>query len=52
MKLFDVDISYLPLLKIFTDNNNRFPLIEIFTNVNNSYLSLTKIFTFNQIIYR
>ena len=31
MKLFDVDISYLLLLKIFTDNNNRFPLIEIFT---------------------
>ena len=31
MKLFDVDISYLLLLKIFTDNNNCFPLIEIFT---------------------
>ena len=31
MKLFDVDISYLLLLKIFADNNNCFPLIEIFT---------------------
>ena len=45
-----VNSFYLPLMKLFAVNN-CLPLIELFT-LNNNILPLIKTFTVNRIIYR